>query len=347
MRCCDRRIPSIGTDDADRIAAALGDLPLAVSQAAALLSDTGLDARAYSVCCSTRTREVLAHQRGRHSPPMAVSWAVAVDRLAADEPEALQLLTLAAWLAPEPIPLLLLAGDSDGLPQQLAADLADPLAVGRLLGIIRRRGMAQVQPGSLTPAPGAGRPVAGRTGGRTDRGWPATVARTAGGERCPTSRSTTQPPGRPGRPGWRMCWRPSSPDRAGAAAVGDVTRLLRRAGEYLLSRGGDPRAALPLFERAHQLNSAQLAADDPQTQHTAAFLASVLNTLGEHDRAGDLNRETLANLRRPSGRTTRRPSGPPPTTPSTCVRCTAATRPASSTRTPSPGRTEHSGGMTR
>ena len=85
------------------------------------------------------------------------------------------------------------------------------------------------------------------------------------------------------------------PERTRDAAAVDVTRLLRRAGEYLLSRGGDPRAALPLFERAHQLSTTELNADDPETVVTTDFLASVLNTLGEHDKAGELNRQTLEN----------------------------------------------------
>ena len=52
---------------------------------------------------------------------MAASWAVAFDRLAADDPAALQLLTLAAWLAPEPVPLSLITDHRDLLPAPLAA----------------------------------------------------------------------------------------------------------------------------------------------------------------------------------------------------------------------------------
>ena len=41
---------------------------------------------------------------------------VAFDRLAADEPPALALLTLFAWLSPEPVPQALLAEHPDQLP---------------------------------------------------------------------------------------------------------------------------------------------------------------------------------------------------------------------------------------
>ena len=77
-----RRLPALPDADADRIADALGDLPLAVDQAAALLADTGLTADAYLDLLDRRTLDVLRPGTDRH-PSMAASWAVAVDRLAA------------------------------------------------------------------------------------------------------------------------------------------------------------------------------------------------------------------------------------------------------------------------
>src|SRR3712207_7329255 len=47
--------------DAGRIAAAVGNLPLAVSQAAAYLQDTGLGAEAYLRLLTDRTSAILAH----------------------------------------------------------------------------------------------------------------------------------------------------------------------------------------------------------------------------------------------------------------------------------------------
>ena len=45
---------------------------------------------------------------------------VAFDRLAADEPQALALLTLIAWLGSEPVPMALFSGHPDHLPAPLA-----------------------------------------------------------------------------------------------------------------------------------------------------------------------------------------------------------------------------------
>jgi hypothetical protein len=47
-------------------------------------------------------------------------WAVAFDQLAATDPDALELLTLLAWLGPEPVPLTLLTDNPNALPDTLA-----------------------------------------------------------------------------------------------------------------------------------------------------------------------------------------------------------------------------------
>jgi hypothetical protein len=55
------RRPDLSMAAADRVAAALGDLPLAVDQAAALLADTGMSADSYLDLLAGRTEDVLAH----------------------------------------------------------------------------------------------------------------------------------------------------------------------------------------------------------------------------------------------------------------------------------------------
>lgn len=56
---------------------------------------------------------------------------VAFDRLALDDPLALDLLTVAAWCGPEPIPLGLLTDHPDALPRQLQPIATDPLVLAR------------------------------------------------------------------------------------------------------------------------------------------------------------------------------------------------------------------------
>jgi hypothetical protein len=66
---------------------------------------------------------------------------LAFDRLAADDPASLELLSLIAWCGPEPLPLSLLTGEPDVLPERLRWAVADPLAFNRCVRMLRRRGM--------------------------------------------------------------------------------------------------------------------------------------------------------------------------------------------------------------
>ncbi|MGH3916308.1 MAG: FxSxx-COOH system tetratricopeptide repeat protein [Pseudonocardiaceae bacterium] len=145
-----QRVPRLSVPDAARIAEAVDNLPLAVAQAAAYLDETGLSADEYLHLLDTRAAELLADGvLAGYSVSLAASWHVAFDRLAADEPAALDLITLCAHLAPEPIPFTLFTAHADALPGGLAAVAADPLAFIRLTRLVRTRSLARVEPGSV------------------------------------------------------------------------------------------------------------------------------------------------------------------------------------------------------
>ena len=74
---------------------------------------------------------------------------MAFDRLALDDPTALDLLTVVAWCGPEPAPLSLLTEHPDALPDQLQPIATDPLVLARCTAILHRRGMATTVQASL------------------------------------------------------------------------------------------------------------------------------------------------------------------------------------------------------
>jgi hypothetical protein len=144
------RVPQLSVVEADRVAEVVGDLPLAVDQAAALLADTGIDPEDYVQLVAARATDVLNRGGGGGYPvSLTASWAVAVDRLASDDPVALQLLSVAAWLGPEPVPLSLITSHPDRLPNALGSAARDPLLFAEVTGVLRRRGMARMAPDSL------------------------------------------------------------------------------------------------------------------------------------------------------------------------------------------------------
>ena len=83
-----RLAPQLTELEADRVAAAVGDLPLAVEQAGSLLADTGMAVDKYLRLLAERAQDVLDHDPGGAYPQsVAASWAVAFDRLAARRPD--------------------------------------------------------------------------------------------------------------------------------------------------------------------------------------------------------------------------------------------------------------------
>ncbi|RSD08157.1 tetratricopeptide repeat protein [Amycolatopsis eburnea] len=296
---CDRLTES----DADRIADALGDLPLAVNQAARLLATSSLTAEGYLELLVGRIHELMGrHEKGSSYPvSLAAAWTVSFDQLARENPAALNILTLVAWLAPEPVPLTLLThhqGDA-------GATARDPLAFADVTAALRSRGMAEVTtttiqlhrvPAALLRARTRDDVV---TEDDPDSTWPVAAVRLlyAGQADDPWVNP-------PSWPRWHellphllfVC----DPHRAWQPAAREVAYLLDRAASYLQTRG-DPRAALPLFQRAYALHRDRLGQDDPSTLTSASNLAADLSSLGEYQRARELNEDTLARRRRVLG----------------------------------------------
>jgi hypothetical protein len=90
-----KRLPQISGGDADRIAEAVDDLPLALGQAAAYLADTGMAPDTYLDLLESRATEVLAErQPGNYPVPFTSELQIALEATTADRPPAAELLTL-------------------------------------------------------------------------------------------------------------------------------------------------------------------------------------------------------------------------------------------------------------
>ena len=99
------RVRAWRSADADRVAAALGDLPLAIAQAAGYLAETGMPAAEYAVLVGPRAAELLDEGRPSSYPrPLAAVTVLALDRLAGQDPAAAEVAGVCAFLAPEPVP---------------------------------------------------------------------------------------------------------------------------------------------------------------------------------------------------------------------------------------------------
>jgi hypothetical protein len=267
-----RRAPRLSDGEAGRVAEALGDLPLALVQAGAHLADTTTSVPDYLTLLAERARDLLAQGAPATYPvSLAASTQIALDRLAAQSPAGLVLLTLAAHLAPEPIPLTLFSTHPAQLPDPLATVAGDPLAFTALTRLLRQYGLVRVEPGILE----LHRLLAAilRTQPHQQPDLPTLVVRlllAAVPDENPWDTAT---------PAWRQLLPHvlvvTDSHRTLTGVVEDVAWLLGRAATYLTTRG-ELGPARPLFERARDLRRSALGDDHLDTLESASCLAATL-----------------------------------------------------------------------
>ncbi|HEV3062834.1 MAG TPA: FxSxx-COOH system tetratricopeptide repeat protein [Vicinamibacterales bacterium] len=107
-----RRVPELSVPDAERIAATLGDLPIAIANAGALMAETGTTASDYLDQFNRRARETLSVVKSPNYPTdVAATWAISLEQLGKRSAAALRLYEICSVLASE-IPMELITGDA-------------------------------------------------------------------------------------------------------------------------------------------------------------------------------------------------------------------------------------------
>lgn len=141
-----RRSPQLPDDAVNHLAAALGDLPLAVEQAAVWLAETGMPVQQYLEVYERNFTELMQSEPpGDYPLSVAAAWNVSLGRLRESRPDALQLLQVCAFFAPEPIEWdLFSAVRGVSVPQELQSALDDPVKLGRAVREIGRYALARI-----------------------------------------------------------------------------------------------------------------------------------------------------------------------------------------------------------
>ncbi|MGY1761411.1 FxSxx-COOH system tetratricopeptide repeat protein [Geodermatophilus sp. SYSU D00779] len=144
------RIPGLDDESADALAAELGDLPLAAAQAAGYLEQTALPAADYLRRFRAHRADLL--DRGEvvgYAGRLDTTWELSLERLRHEDPAAVQLLQLAAHLAPEPVPLTLFGDHPELLDEPLRSAAADPDALADTVGALVGYSLARRSPGGF------------------------------------------------------------------------------------------------------------------------------------------------------------------------------------------------------
>ncbi|OHV73983.1 FxSxx-COOH system tetratricopeptide repeat protein [Pseudofrankia sp. BMG5.36] len=132
-------LPGADPAEADRVADLLGDLALAVEQAAAFCEQTGTPLSEIAELLTERLDDVLGLGEVVERADVTVEtlWELSTRQVAQAQPAAVELLQLLALSAPEPLPLDLISGHADLLGDgPLAQAAADRLAWTRTVGTL-------------------------------------------------------------------------------------------------------------------------------------------------------------------------------------------------------------------
>src|SRR5690242_10508105 len=289
------RVTVLSGADADKLAAELGDLPLAIAQAAGFMAGTGMTAAEFLVLLQTRAGQLLAQGTpGSYPRSLAAATGLIADRLARQDPAAAELASMCAFLAPEPIPESLFTAALSVLPTELAARAADPLAWRQTLAHLTRQSLARIdhrglQMHRLTQAI------------LRDRLTPAQATAT---RQYAEALQAASDPGDMANPVTWPRWARLTPHVLAAdLAATDTPALRDLAGHtcwYLLERG-DTRTAHNLASGLRQQWRDRLGEDHPHTLTAAHFLAWALLEMGRYAESRDLNQDTLSRRRRVLG----------------------------------------------
>ncbi|GGX64098.1 FxSxx-COOH system tetratricopeptide repeat protein [Streptomyces hiroshimensis] len=147
-----RRARSMNAQDADRLAEALGDLPLAVEQAGAWIAATGMPVAEYVELLEQRTPGILHLDPAPDYPvSVAAAWNISLESLAGSNPASRQLLDICACMSPEPIPISALrASRAIEISPELDPVLRNPVLIGRATRDLNRLSLIKLDHGTGT-----------------------------------------------------------------------------------------------------------------------------------------------------------------------------------------------------
>jgi tetratricopeptide (TPR) repeat protein len=274
-----------GTSDeqaAAALAEALGDLPLALAEAAAYLERTQLGLDAYLRLVRERAVELFGFRQPTGAQRrVATVWSLSLEHVREEAPGAEALLELCAFLAPEDIPRNLPGEHPEVLPEELRELAGDPLAYNQTLGVIGDYSLATVTPTAL----GLHRLVQAVIRARLDdRGgqWAQIAVEVIDAAFPKDSQEVAH---------WPICQRLlphllAVADHAERLKVADEVTggLLDRASAYLRSRG-QPREARLVAERALAITQQALGPDHPTMGDRHNELGRALREAGDYPAA--------------------------------------------------------------
>jgi hypothetical protein len=278
------------------IAELLGLLPLALEQAGAYVATTGtVTLASYGQLFGTRALELLGRGQPLGYPhTVATTWSLALQRLQETAPAAVDLLTLASFLAPDDLPLPLLDRHAQELPEPLASAASDALALADAVAALRRYSLVRAVADGLYVHRFLQTVVRAALDAEAERAWAATALRLLH-VGFPESDKVAD---------WAECERLlphvlAAADHAQRLEVESQAWLwlLTKSARYVWQRGQYPQV-VALLEQALAGCRRVLGDDHPDTLTTMNNLAETRHDLGDLQGARELLEQVLDASRR-------------------------------------------------
>ena len=288
-------------DSATRLAMALGDLPLALEQAAACIEQTGISFTDYLKRFETHWAELLKDVRyaGDYPDSVAMTWELSFRQVQEDMPAAADLMSLCSFLHPDDIGRALLRDGAPRLPEQLARTILDVVAFDEAVAVLRRYSLIETSEKSFSIHRLVGALARDRLTEQERLDWATAAIHLVRG----SFEFDSQDMG-----SWDRCAQllPHALAAAGhAEALGAAPRVtvgvLEDAGRYLQKRAQYEEAKYVL-ERAMALCISFYGESHPRVAAVANSLGRVHNELGEnaealacYERALNIDRSTYGD----------------------------------------------------
>jgi tetratricopeptide (TPR) repeat protein len=264
---------------ADELAQTLGDLPLALEQAAAYMEQTRTSVPDYLELLGERTEELL--ELGElidHPDTVASTWALSLARAQAEARAAQALLALCAFVAPDDIPRTLPTEHVQLLPEPLRQAAADRLAHDRLIAALGRYSLVTATRDTLAVHRLVQAWVRATLDQPAQRRWAAVAVQLVW---AAFPLDTDDPATFPACAQLLPHALAAADHASCLSADPEATAgLLTRVGVYLWRRV-EPGQARQLFERALAILEARLGPDHPDVARSLNNLGNALRARGE------------------------------------------------------------------
>jgi tetratricopeptide (TPR) repeat protein len=295
-----RHLSGLRRKEAEQVAEAVGDLPLAIDIAAAWLLATGTPVADYVVQLADAALDALAVPVNLdYVGVFGRAWDISLGRLREQSPSAVRLLEISAYFSADEIPRELL--ESDRMIEAL--ELAEPELRGRkvvraAIDAIGRFGLAKVDPVGGTLQVHRMVQAMLRSKLSPEEGDAAMhVVHDILVERRPNVDDADDPKH---WPAFERIWPHLGPSAAVTCDYSDTRDLLLDRVRYLWKRG-ELLAAENLALQLEEAWQRKLGADARQTLFLRSQLANVLRNQGRIREAWNIDRETLEKQKRQLG----------------------------------------------